>query len=231
MGQIAASIAHEITQPLAAIIANGNAASRWLGDATPNLDEARAALKRIVADSRRTDEVINGIRSLFKTDVQAKAPQDVNELIREVLVLVRGEAENQHVSVRTELFSGLPQIPANQIQLRQVIVNLIMNAVDAMSTVLNRPRVLSVRTEIDESNYLLISVEDTGIGIDPKTIERVFEPFFTTKSHGMGMGLPICRSIVESHGGRLSVFAGQSYGSIFQIALPICAIEPERRST
>ena len=220
MGQIAASIAHEITQPLAAIIANGNAASRWLGDATPNLDEARAALKRIVADSRRTDEVINGIRSLFKTDVQAKAPQDVNELIREVLVLVRGEAENQHVSVRTELFSGLPQIPANQIQLRQVIVNLIMNAVDAMSTVLNRPRVLSVRTEIDESNYLLISVEDTGIGIDPKTIERVFEPFFTTKSHGMGIGLSICRSIIENHEGRLSASPGRPHGSIFRVFLP-----------
>jgi PAS domain S-box-containing protein len=220
MGQMAASIAHEIMQPLAAIIANGNGALRWLGSATPNLDEARAALRRIVADSRRTDEVINGIRSLFKADVQAKAPQDVNELIREVLVLVRGEVENQRVSVRTELFAGLPQIPANQIQLQQVIVNLIMNAVDAMSTVVNRPRVLRVKTEIDESNYLLISVEDTGIGIDLKNIERVFEPFFTTKSHGMGIGLSICRSIIENHEGRLSASPGQPHGSIFRVFLP-----------
>jgi PAS domain S-box-containing protein len=221
MGEMAASIAHEITQPSAAIAANGNAALRWLGNTTPNLDEARAALKRIVADSRRIGEVISNIRTLFKTDVQAKAPQDVNELIREVLALVHGEAENHRVSVRAELFNGLPQILANPILLRQVIVNLIMNAVEAMSTVVNRPRVLGVKTDVHESNYLLISVEDSGIGIDPKNIDRIFEPFFTTKSHGMGIGLSICRSIIENHDGRLSVSLGQPYGSIFRVFLPI----------
>jgi PAS domain S-box-containing protein len=220
MGETVASIAHEITQPLAAITANGNAALRWLEHTTPNLDEARAALKGIVADSHRTGEVINSIRSLFKMDVQAKARQDVNELIREVLVLVRGEVENHRVSVRTELFDGLPQIPANQVLLRQVIVNLIMNAVDAMSTVVNRPRVLGVRTGLHESNYLLISVEDSGIGIDPRNINRIFEPFFTTKSHGMGVGLSICRSIIENHGGNLSVSPAQPQGSVFRVILP-----------
>jgi C4-dicarboxylate-specific signal transduction histidine kinase len=157
---------------------------------------------------------------LFKTDAQAKAPQDVNELIREVLALVRSEVENQRVSVRTELFDRLPQIPANQVQLRQVIVNLIMNALEAMSTVVNRPRVLGVKTEVDKSNYLLVSVEDSGIGIDPRNINRVFEPFFTTKSHGMGIGLSICRSIIENHDGRLSASLGQPHGSIFRVFLP-----------
>src|SRR5262249_23380388 len=223
MGATAASITHEIAQPLAAITANGNAALRWLGSTTPNLDEARAALKGIVADSHRTGEVINSIRSLFKMDVQAKARQDVNELIREVLALVRGEVENHRVSVRAELSYGLPQIPANHVLLRQVIVNLIMNAVDAMSTVVNRPRVLGVKTELDESNYLLISVEDSGIGIDPRNIDRIFEPFFTTKSHGMGVGLSISRSIIENHDGRLLVSLGQPYGSIFRVFLPTSA--------
>ena len=220
MGETAASMAHEITQPLAAITANGNAALRWLEHTTPNLDEARAALKGIVADSYRTGEVIKGIRSLFKMDVQAKAPQDINDLIREVLALVHGEVENHRVSVRAELFDGLPHISANHVLLRQVIVNLVMNAVDAMSTVLNRPRVLGVKTGLHESNYLLISVEDSGIGINPRNINRIFEPFFTTKSHGMGIGLSICRSIIENHDGRLSVSPGQPYGSIFQVLLP-----------
>ena len=223
MGVTAASIAHEITQPLAAITANGSAALRWLGGTTPNLDEACAALKEIIADGHRTGEVIKSIRSLFKMDAQAKARQDVNELIREVLALVRGEVENHRVSVRTELFDGLPQVPANQVLLRQVIVNLIMNAVDAMSTVVNRPRVLGVKTEVHESNYLLISVEDSGIGIDPMNIDRIFEPFFTTKSHGMGVGLSICQSIIENHGGRLSASLGQPYGSIFRVFLPTSA--------
>ena len=158
---------------------------------------------------------------MFKKDGQAKAPQDVNKLIREVLTLVRSDLENQRVSVRTELFDELPQVPASLVQLRQVAVNLIMNAIDAMSTVVNRPRVLQVRTEVHESGYLLIAVEDTGMGIDPKNIDRIFDPFFTTKPHGMGMGLSICQSIIENHDGRLSVSAGQPYGSIFYVFLPI----------
>ena len=223
MGEMAASIAHEINQPLAAIVANGNAGLRWLTRATFDLEEARAVLKCIVNDGDRASEVIRGIRLMFKKDDQAKAPQDINELIREVLTLVRSEVETQHVSVRTELFGKLPQVPANQVQLRQVIVNLIMNAVDAMSTVLNRPRILRVKTEVHEFNNLLITVEDSGVGIDLKNIERIFDAFFTTKSHGMGMGLSICRSIIESHGGRLSVSLGHPHGSIFHVLLPTVA--------
>jgi C4-dicarboxylate-specific signal transduction histidine kinase len=221
MGEMAASIAHEINQPLTAIASNGNAALRWLRGARPNLDEARSALKMIVADSLRTGEVISGIRSMFKKDSQIKILLDVNELIREVLMLVRGEIELQHVSIQAELFDGLPQIPANQVQLRQVIVNLITNAVDAMSAVVDRPKVLGVRTGVYESKNLLIKVEDSGVGIDPQNIDRIFEPFFTTKSNGMGMGLSICQSIIENHGGRLSVSVGRPYGSIFQVFLPV----------
>ena len=221
MGEMAASIAHEINQPLTAIATNGNAALRWLGGARPNLDEARTALKMIVADSRRTGEVISGIRSMFKRGSQAKAPVDVNELFREVLALLRGEIEHQHVSIHAELSDTLPQIPANQVQLRQVIVNLITNAVDAMTTVSDRPRVLSVKTEVYESKSLLIEVEDSGMGIDPQNIDRIFAPYFTTKSNGMGMGLSICQSIIEGHGGRLSVSVGRPHGSIFQVFLPV----------
>jgi C4-dicarboxylate-specific signal transduction histidine kinase len=157
---------------------------------------------------------------MFKKDDRADAPQDVNALVREVLMLIRGEVENQSVSVHTELFDELPQIPANRVQLQQVILNLIRNAIDAMSTVVNRKRILRVKTGIYEFNHLLITVEDSGMGIDPKNIGRIFDAFFTTKSHGMGMGLAICRSIIESHGGRLSASLGQPHGSIFHVSLP-----------
>jgi C4-dicarboxylate-specific signal transduction histidine kinase len=223
MGEMAASIAHEINQPLAAIVANGNAGLRLLTSATPDLEEARAALKCIVNDSHRASEVIGGIRLMYKKDDHAKAPQDINELIREVLTLVRGEVEHQRISVRMELFGKLPQVPGNQVQLRQVFVNLIMNAVDAMSTVVGRPRILRLKTQVHEFNNLLITVEDSGMGIDPKNIDRIFDAFFTTKSHGMGMGLSICRSVIESHDGRLSVSVGRPHGSIFHVLLPTVA--------
>jgi C4-dicarboxylate-specific signal transduction histidine kinase len=228
MSEMAASIAHEINQPLGAMVANGNAGLRWLASATPDLDEARAALTRIVNEGHRAGEVIGGIRAMFKKDSQAEALQDVNELVREVLALLHEEIQSQQVSMRSELAEALPQVPANRVQLQQVIVNLIMNAVDAMSTVVNRARILRVKTEIHEFNYLLITVEDSGMGIDPKNIDRIFDAFFTTKSHGMGMGLSICRSIIERHGGRLSVSLGQPHGSIFHVFLPIAGITAER---
>ena len=144
----------------------------------------------------------------------------VNEVIREVLALLRGEIQNQQVSIRSELAEELPQVPANRVQLQQVIVNLIMNAVDAMSTVVDRARILRVKTELYELGQILIEVGDSGTGIDPENINRVFDAFFTTKSHGMGMGLSICRSIIESHGGRLWASPGQPQGSIFHMLLP-----------
>jgi signal transduction histidine kinase len=199
MGEMAASIAHEVNQPLGAIVSNGNAGLRWLGNATPDIEEARAALKRIVADGHRAGQVIAGIRSMFKKEGQLAGPQDMNELVREVLRLVRGEVAGQGISVRTELSDELPRIAVNRVQLQQVIANLVMNAVDAMSAVVDRARVLRVKTGMEASGALLIAVEDTGIGIDPGDFDRIFDPFYTTKSHGMGMGLSICRSIVEIH--------------------------------
>jgi signal transduction histidine kinase len=220
MGEMAASIAHEINQPLGAIVSNGNAGLRWLATATPDVDEARAALKRIVADGHRASEVISGIRSMFKKGGQATAPHDVNELVREVLRLVRGEVAGQGISVRTELSGELAPISVNRVQLQQVIANLVMNAVDAMSSIADRQRVLRLKTELHQPDCL-ISVEDFGSGIDPQNVQRIFDPFFTTKSHGMGMGLAICRSVVENHGGRLSVARNLPYGTIFQVLLPV----------
>jgi signal transduction histidine kinase len=222
--QVAASIAHEISQPLAAIVANGSAGLRWLARSTPDLDEARAVLECIVKDGHHASEVIGGIRSMFKKDGQAEAPLDINQLIREVFALLHGEIRSQQVSIRSELAEELPPVPANRVQLQQVVVNLIMNAVDAMSTVANRVRSLHVKTEMQESDCLLITVEDSGTGIDAENIDRVFDAFYTTKSHGMGMGLSICRSIVEGHGGRLSVSPAQPHGSIFRVLLPIRSV-------
>jgi len=228
MGEMAASIAHEIKQPLAAIAANGNAGLRWLTKATPDIESARGVLKRIVSDTQHASEIIDSIRSMFKNEGQAKAMQDINELIREALTLVRAEVENQRVSICTELSAELPQVSANQVQLRQVMVNLIMNAVDAMSAVTNRARVLRIKTEERKLDGVLITVEDSGVGIDPQNLDRIFDTFFTTKPQGMGMGLSICRSIIESHDGRLSVAAAQPHGSIFHVSLPTSTIRPER---
>jgi len=230
MGEMAASIAHEIKQPLAAISANGNAGLRWLTRATPDIESARGVLKRIVSDTQHASEIVDSIRSMFKNEGQAKTMQDVNELIGEALTLVRAEVENQRVSICTELSDELPQVAANQVQLRQVMVNLIMNAVDAMSAVTNRARVLRIKTEDHKLDGVLITVEDSGIGIDPRNLDRIFDAFFTTKSQGMGMGLSICRSIVESHDGHLSVAAAQPHGSIFHVSLPtgtIHEVKPE----
>jgi PAS domain S-box-containing protein len=222
MDEMAASIVHEINQPLAAIATNAQAGLRWLTRATPDIDEARAALARVVADGRRASEVVAGIRMMFKSEGRPTTTHDVNELIREVLTLVHGDVENQRVSVHTEFADELPQVPANPVQLRQVLVNLVMNAVDAMSSIADRQRVLRLKTQLHQPDCL-ISVEDSGAGIDPQNVQRIFDPFFTTKSHGMGMGLAICRSVVENHGGRLSVARNLPYGTIFQVMLPIGA--------
>jgi PAS domain S-box-containing protein len=220
VGEMTASIAHEINQPLGAIVANGNAGLRWLARAAPDLDEARAALKRIVNEGHRAGQVIASIRSMFKKDGRTKAPHDVNDLVREVLTLVRGEVENQRVAVRTELTDDLPRVLADRVQLQQVILNLVTNAIDAMGSLNGRARVLRLRSERHARDSVMVTVEDTGTGIDRENVNRIFEAFFTTKPHGMGMGLSICRSIVESHGGRLSAARGHPYGAVFQVVLP-----------
>ena len=178
--EIAASIAHEISQPLAAIAANSGAGLRYLERGTPDLDEVRAALKKIVNESHHASEVIAGIRSMFRKENQENAALNLNELIRETLTLVCDKVEEHGVSICVELFDGLPAIHADRVQLRQVIVNLVTNAVDAMRTVEDRPRILRLKTELHEVDHLLIRVEDSGVGIDPKSIDRIFVPFFTT---------------------------------------------------
>lgn len=221
MGQMAASIVHEINQPLAAIAANAGAGERWLSREHPDIEEARAAFKRVAGDSRRANAIIEEIRLMFRHDGVTLAALDVNALIREVLSLMRGDLDNHRIAIDTALSDGLAPVHANAVQLRQVMVNLISNAADAMSAVANRPRLLRLGTQTSEADGLLITVEDSGSGIDPNQAERIFEPFFTTKSHGMGMGLSICRSIVEHHGGQLSVAPGRTHGSVFQVSLPI----------
>jgi PAS domain S-box-containing protein len=220
MGEMAASIVQEINQPLAAIAANADAGQRWLSRDRPDIEEARAAFKRIVGGSHRASAIIDEIRLMLRPDGMTMTALDVNELIREVLSLLRGDLENHRITIDTELPDRLPPVSANVVQLRQVMVNLITNAADAMSAVMNRQRLLRLTTQAHEPGGLLITVEDTGNGIDPQHAGRIFEPFFTTKSQGMGMGLSICRSIVENHGGHLSVAPGRTHGSIFQVFLP-----------
>ena len=217
---ITASIAHEVNQPLAAIVANGGAALRFLANATPNLDETRAALTTIVSDAHRASEVFSSIRQIFKKGGQEKAPLNINGLIREVLVLEREEFRANQVLVQTALNDTLPDVKGNRIQLRQVILNLVINAIDAMNSVTNRPRVLLLRSVIAESDGVLVSIEDSGTGIDPKYIDLIFDSFFTTKSQGMGMGLFFCRSITEAHGGRIWATSGNGHGAVFNILLP-----------
>jgi PAS domain S-box-containing protein len=223
MGAMAASIAHEVNQPLAALVTNANAGLRWLAKPKPDVAEVRTILKRIVDDGHRASAVIAGIRSMFRKDADERRRVNVNDLIGEVLAVVHGELESHQVLLRTELFEALPPVMAEQTQLQQVILNLIMNAVEAMSSVADRERVLIVRSETDGSENVLITLEDSGTGIDPNHINRIFEAFFTTKAHGMGMGLSICRSIIESHSGQLWVSARSPYGSIFRAKLPAIA--------
>jgi PAS domain S-box-containing protein len=223
MGAMTASIAHEVNQPLTALVTNANAGLRWLDRPEPDVNEVRALLKRIVDDGHRASAVIAGIRSMFRKDGDEGKPLSVNDLIGEVLAVVRGELESHQVSLQTELRDDLPLVLAEQTQLQQVILNLIMNAVEAMSSIADRDRVMIVKSEMGGSDHALIIVEDSGAGIDPSHMSRIFEPFFTTKTHGMGMGLSICRSIIELHGGQLQASPRNPYGSIFCARLPIIA--------
>ena len=221
MGAMTASIAHEINQPLAAIAANANAGLRWLSRSTPDIEEVHAALKQINNDAHRASEVIQSVRSIFKKTPQQGAAVDVNDVVLEVLALVQGELINYRILVKSDLPRQLPQVRADRVQLQQVILNLITNAVEAMSSVQDRSRVLSVASRTQDPGSVLITVQDTGPGIDPDRRDRIFDAFFSTKASGMGMGLFICRSIIESHGGRLWASAAEPHGAIFHLVLPI----------
>jgi C4-dicarboxylate-specific signal transduction histidine kinase len=223
MGELSASIAHEINQPLAAIINNGNASKRFLASSPPDLDEVKDAVDEIVRDARRASEVLSRIRAMLKSTAPARVQVDVNHEIAEVLELTRHELQRHSVSVQTDLHSNLPTIPADRVQLQQVVLNLVMNGIDAMRMVTDRSRILTVRSQLDDRDNIVVNVADSGVGLDPANRERIFDTFFTTKAEGMGMGLAISNSIVESHHGRLWVEPGSPFGAVFGFALPVVA--------
>jgi C4-dicarboxylate-specific signal transduction histidine kinase len=224
MAAMTASIAHEINQPLSAIITNGSAGLRWLARAQPDLDETRKALNRVIEDAHRTGEVIASVRSMFGKDRREKIHLRLNDLICDVLSLVNGEVKTQQVAVQLELDESVPEVLGDRTQLQQVLLNLFNNAIEAMSSVVDRPRILAVRSEFNDGSGLMISVSDSGPGIDPQNRERIFDSFFTTKTNGMGMGLSICKSIIEEHHGRLWAASGIPHGCIFSITLPVSEV-------
>jgi PAS domain S-box-containing protein len=223
LGELTASIAHEVNQPLAAVVANGEACLRWLRRGTPDVAAACRSVEWIIDDGNRAGEVIRRVRALAKKTEIEKVSLDVNEIIREVITLVQRELISHRVSLRMELAPALPPVLGDRVQLQQVIINLVMNGIEAMQSVTDRPRELVVRSGQDQPGQALISVADCGVGIAAENVDRLFNPFFTTKSGGMGMGLSICRSIMEAHGGRLWATATVPHGAMFQFTLPVNA--------
>ena len=221
LGELTASISHEVNQPLGATVTNAQAALRFLGDQTVDLNEVRHILNDIMKDGNRASEVIRRVRALAnKTDIE-KVQLDVNDVVKEIIALVQREIDNHQVSLRMELAPALPMILGDRVQLQQVIINLVMNGIEAMQSVTDRPRELVIRSHRDEPRRVLVSVTDSGVGISAENADRLFNAFFTTKSSGMGVGLSISRSIVEAHGGRLWTTANVPHGATFQLALPV----------
>jgi len=219
VGELTASIAHEVNQPLAAIVNNANACLNWLRG--NNMEEARTSVELIRADGHRAGEIIGRIRALVKKAPPQKDWLDINQTIREVVALAHSEVERNRVALETELSDTVqPLVFADRIQLQQVILNLIMNAVEAMSEMSGGPRQLLIRTDTDESRGIVVAVHDSGPGLKPEDLHRLFTPFYTTKPQGMGMGLAICRAIIEAHGGRLWAMANLDPGATFQFTLP-----------
>ena len=219
LAAMTAAIAHEMKQPLGAIVTNANAGLRWLDRSPPDLTEIRDALMHIAADGHRASDVIQSVRAVFTKGDQAGSPLDANELVRETIGILRPELEAAKIAVCLNLAPQLPLLHGHKIQLQQVVLNIVSNAADAMRTVTDRPKVLTVKSAPNDWGGVAIVIEDSGIGIEPEYADRVFDPFFTTKAHGMGMGLAICRSIVEAHGGSLSMSPGSSHGSVFHVSL------------
>jgi C4-dicarboxylate-specific signal transduction histidine kinase len=221
MGELAASLGHELRQPLAAIVMNASATLRWLNREPPNLQEARDAATRIIGDGKHADEVILGLFRLATKSGPHLTILEIDSVVQEVLVLTRGDMQRHGVTLRTDLTTGARRILGDRVQLQQVLLNLIVNGIDAMKTITGRARELTVSSALSEPGSLLVTVEDTGTGVDPAIARRVFEPFFTTKAEGLGMGLSICRSIIEAHGGRLSVSPRASHGTAVCFTVPV----------
>jgi PAS domain S-box-containing protein len=221
MGELTASIAHEVNQPLTAVVTNADAGLRWLAGATPNLEEARAALVRIRRDGNRASDVITRIRMLVRKTGTEKEMLEMNEVIQETVALAQGEVRRKGVALRTELAGDLPLVQGDRVQLQQVMLNLIMNGMEAMSAVADRPRELDISTWKDQVDKIRVTVKDVGVGLEPPSVERVFEAFYTTKPQGIGIGLSISRSIIEAHNGRLWATRNDGPGATFQFTLPI----------
>jgi C4-dicarboxylate-specific signal transduction histidine kinase len=220
MGELTASLAHEVSQPIAATIMDASACLRWLSRDQPDLEQARAAAARIAQDGKRAREIVSRVRMLFKKGTLQRESVDLNELIREMVLLLHNEATQFSVFTRTELATDLPQVMGDRVQLQQVLMNLMMNSIDAMKDV-NGPRELSVHSQRGEDGQVLISVTDTGVGLPPQQADKIFDAFFTTKPHGTGIGLRISRSIVGTHGGRLWATDHPPHGARFSFILPI----------
>jgi len=225
LGQLTASIAHEVNQPLAAIVTNGEACLRWLGRQPPEVEEVRGAVESMISDGRRASDVVSGLRALSrKTDPQ-RAQLDLNGVIDDVVLLVQREVFNHRVVLRLEHAPGLPPVPGDRVQLQQVVMNLVVNGLQAMAAVDDRPRDLTIRA-LRRGNEAVVEVRDSGSGIDPVNMGRLFGAFFTTKDDGMGMGLSICRSIIEAHGGRIWASHNDGHGATFQFTLPLAGESP-----
>ena len=220
LGQMAASIAHEINQPLAAIMINGNASLRWLASEPPNLYEARQATHRIVRDGQRAGDVITRLRSLFRRDGSAKERLGMNEVVREVVAITRAEVQKGGTTIRTQMAEDLPLVTGDRVQLHQLVLNLIMNAVEAMTGVQDRRREIVITAGPGDGGDQLVQVRDSGVGLDPEEKDKIFDVFYTTKQTGMGMGLAISRSIVEHHGGRLWAEPNDGPGATFLFTIP-----------
>jgi signal transduction histidine kinase len=218
-GQLSASLSHEVSQPLASIVTRASAALRWLRAENPNVERAEASLEGILAAGHRAGDIVASVRAMFKKDAPQKASTDINEIIRTVLSIVRVELQKNNIDLQTQLDEQLPPVQGDKVQLQQVVLNLVMNGIEAMHSV--RPCVLKVQTDRAKPGLVHVLVEDTGAGIDPSKLHQIFEPLFTTKATGMGMGLAICQSIIESHGGRICVSPAVTRGSIFEFELPI----------
>jgi PAS domain S-box-containing protein len=225
MGQLTASIAHEVNQPLAAVVANAEACLRWLGRETPDLDAARRSVKWVIDDGNRASGVIRRFRALANKTRIEKVPLDVNDVVSETVALIQRELISHQASLRVELAFSPPMILGDRVQLQQVIINLVMNGIEAMESVTDRSRELVIRSGQDETHEVIVSVTDCGVGISAENAERLFNAFFTTKSGGMGMGLSICRSIIEAHGGQISATDNLPHGATFQFTLPANADE------
>jgi hypothetical protein len=224
VAELAASIAHEVSQPLSAVVANGQACMQWLSAKPPNVTNAQVAAERIVRDGKDAGEVVRHIRALFKKTALEKVDLDINDVVTEVLRLIDKEAVQKRIAVETDLEKRLPSVPGDRVQLQQVIFNLLLNGIEAMESVTDRPKKLFVSSKLQESDAIVVEIRDYGTGL--ADAEKIYDSFYTTKEKGMGMGLSICRSIVEAHGGRLGTVTSEGPGTTFFFTLPLRANEP-----